>query len=200
MMTDVTWMDATEAVANGFATEMVASGEPVTACFKPDVTARLGDVPARFQARVAELVVVNDSRQPAPPVPAAALAADVLRLCREAGCLDLAEGFVAKALPLADVQAALATERTTRETAKARAEEIRALCVTAKLPDLADGYIDGGMALAAVRDQLTRVTAKLAGAEIDGHLRPDAEATRRPQIDVVAVYAARNRLIPSHKE
>lgn len=206
MMADVTWMDAVEALEHGFATEIVAAGEPVTACFRPEVTARLGDVPERFRARVNDLLAPaetkaapapTDSGQSAPPVPAVASAADVLRLCREADCLDLAEGLVSANLTLEAVQAQLATVRADRQAAAARATEIRDLCTTARCPDLAEGYIalaTSPAALPAVRDHLTRITAKLAAVEIDGHLGPDSGKPPAPRIDVVAVYADRNRL------
>jgi hypothetical protein len=48
------------------------------------------------------------------------------------------------------------------------------------------------MPLAAIRAQLTVVTAKVDGVEIDGSLRPDHGTKRTARINASAVYAERN--------
>ena len=52
LMDAVTWMSADEALANGFVTEVV---EPVkaTACFRPEVLAKLGAIPEKYRAQIA---------------------------------------------------------------------------------------------------------------------------------------------------
>jgi ATP-dependent protease ClpP protease subunit len=189
MMAATTWMTAKEAVENGFATEVI-KGSEVTACFRPDVLAALGEIPVSCRQHVNALIKYPAEPE-TPPVPAAA--ADVLRLCREAECLDLAEGLVEAKATLEEARTRIATERQTRTQAQARATQIRALCGRAKLPELTDGYIQGAMPLEAIRAQLTVLTAKLDRIEIDGSLPADQGARTPVRIDTAAIYAARNR-------
>lgn len=136
---------------------------------------------------------VRNARRPAkagPPAPAV----DVLRLCREGGCVDLAEGLIDAGTPLAQVQARVTEAQTARAAAATRATEIRALCAAADQTDLADSYINGQMAPADVRAQLVTITAKLDRAEIDAGLQPDQRRHGAgPVIDVTAIYRDRNR-------
>lgn len=191
-----TWMDADEALANGFATEKV-EGLKAAASIDPRAVAAL-KVPERFRARVAALLVPAaaepspESGQPAPEPPSPPPAAEVLRRCRDAGCLDLAEQFLETQASLPDVDTALAAAVDARTREAARASEIRTLCQVAKLPGLADGYIAGAMPVAAVRAHLTTITATLQQATIDGTLMPDAGARPTPRIDTAAVYARLN--------
>ena len=180
------WLDADAAIANGFATDKV-EGLKAAASLDPRAVAKL-TVPDKYRARVDALLAT-----PAPP-PAAASAADVLRLCREGDCLDLAEGLVAAGATLDVVRDQVAMARTARAAAAARVSEITALCAAAQQPDLAAGYISGGMSTAAVRAHLTLITAKLDAIEIDGTLDPTQGSRRTPRIDPSAIYAARNAL------
>jgi ATP-dependent protease ClpP protease subunit len=189
MMVATTWMKPTEAVANGFATEIV-KGSEVTACFSPHILAALGEIPESCRQYLDALI--KHPAESAPP-PAAAPATDVLRLCREGECLDLAEGLIAAHVSLEDAQAKVAAERQSRARAAERATQIRALCAGAKLPELTDGYIQGAMPLEAIRAQLTVLTAKLDRIEIDGSLPADQGARTPVRIDTAAIYAARNR-------
>ena len=191
LMDATTWMDASEAVANGFATEVV-SGLKAAAALDPRALGKL-TVPERFKARV-DALLAPPAAPPTPPAPQPAAAADVLRLCREGGCLDLAEGLLSASATLEDVQGKVGAEKAARIRAAARATQIRAICDHAKLPELADGYISGGMTLEAVQAQLTTLTAKLDAVEIDGSLSPDKGGTRKARIDTSAVYAERNRV------
>lgn len=190
LMDAATWMDAQEAVANGLATEVIER-VPVTACFQPAVRDRLGEVPAPYQPRV-EALIVAPADPPAPPV--AAAASDVLKLCREGECLDLAEDLIEAHATIEDVRARVAAECETRRTAEARRAAIVALCETAKVPEFADGYVRSGIAVEDLKVHLTAITAKLDRAEIDGGLDPDEGARRAPRIDPAAVYAQRNPL------
>lgn len=184
-----TWMDADTAIANGFATEKV-EGLAVAASLDRRAMAKL-TVPETFRARVDALLA---PAKVDPPAPVAAPAADVMRLCREGGVSDLAEGLVTAGATLAAVQAAIGEATTARATAAARATEITALCATAKLPELAAGYIAGAMATVDIKAHLTTLTAKLDAVEIDAGLDPSHGSTPKPRIDVSAVYAARNGL------
>jgi ATP-dependent protease ClpP protease subunit len=168
LMDATTYMDADEAIAKGFATAKV-EGLKAAASIDPRAMAKL-TIPDKFRDRVAQLV------KPAPtpaPAPEPAAAADVLRLCREGECLDLAEALIGDKATIDIVQARVTETKTQRAAAAARATEITAICTTAKLPELAPGYISGGMSPADVRAHLVTITAKLDTAEIDGGLKPD---------------------------
>jgi ATP-dependent protease ClpP protease subunit len=168
LMDETTWMDADEAIANGFATEKV-EGLKAAAALDPRAVAKLS-VPEKYRARVDALLKQTD---PPAATPTPAAATDVLRLCREADCLDLAESLIAAQTTLDQAQARVADEKQTRAVAKARAQQIRALCETARLPELGQTYIDGGMGVEAVRAQLAVITAKVDRVEIDGSLPID---------------------------
>lgn len=194
LMDAETWMDADQALEKGFVTEKV-EGLKAAASIDPRSLAKL-TVPEKFRARV-EALLAKPEPPPAPPTPAAA--ADVLRLCREGECLDLAEGLIQAGATVEQVREQVAAAKETKARARARETDIRSLCAAAKLPELADAYVVGGMAIAQVRAQLTRMTAKLDRVEIDGNLGPDQGARTKPVIDVSAVYAELNRL-PQPKE
>jgi ATP-dependent Clp protease protease subunit len=165
LMDAETWMTADEAIANGFATEKI-EGLQAAAAIDPRAMARL-TVPDKFKARVDELLE-KPAQKPAP-----AAAADVLRVCREANCLEMAEALLADGAPLADVQSRVSAERTRKEQATARSTEITAACDLAKLPQLAAGYISGGLAVADVRTHLTTIKALIDTVEIDSGINPD---------------------------
>lgn len=189
LMAAETWMNADEAIANGFATEKI-EGLKAAASLDRRALAKL-TVPEPYRARVDALLAPPPA--PPPPAPVAAAATEVLRLCREGDVLDLAEGLITGAATLDDARAAITTARTTRTQAATRATEIRALCTAAKQPELADGYIAGAMTADAVRAHLTVITAKLDAIEIDGSLLPDRGAPGAKTINTAAIYAARNR-------
>ncbi len=189
LMDAETWMDADEAIANGFATDKV-EGLKAAASIDPKALATL-KVPEKFKARV-DAVLRKPEPEPAKPV--AAAAADVLRLCREGEVLDLAERLITENATVDQVTAAVTEAKNTRAASAARSKEITALCATAKLPELAAGYISGAMAPEAVRAHLTTVTAKIDRVEIDGSLNPSAGHKTKARIDVAAVYADLNGL------
>lgn len=174
LMADETWMDADDAIANGFATEKI-EGLKAAASIDPSALGSL-KVPAKFADRVKALIKPAAAE---PPAPVAASASDVLRLCREHDCLDVAESLLVANATLPDVQAKVAAEKATRAAAAERAMQIRAICKTSKMDELADGYIAGGMSVDAVRAQLTVITAKVDRVEIDGSL--SEAAGRRPE-------------------
>jgi ATP-dependent Clp protease protease subunit len=169
MMQKTTWMTAAQAVEHGFATEVIDAA-PVTACFDQGAITALGDIPEEHRAAVEAFI-----RRPEKPAqkPAPAAAADVLRVCREANCLEMAEALLADGAPLADVQSRVSAERTRRDQATARGNEITAACAIAKLPQLAAGYIAGGLAVADVQTHLTTIKALIDTAEIDSGINPD---------------------------
>jgi hypothetical protein len=169
LMDAETWMNADEALANGFATDKV-EGLKAAASIAPKAIAAL-KVPERYKARIAAFTRQPESPEPKPEP---ATASDVLAVCEAAGCLDLARGLLASNATLDQAQQKTATVKAEREAAKARETEIRALCEHAKLSPLADGYVRGTMAAADVRTHLATITAKLDSVEIDSGLNPDA--------------------------
>ena len=195
MMEATTWMDADQAIANGFATEKVA-GLAAAALLDPRAVTAL-EVPDRFRARVDALTArPADGTGRLALESAAASAADVLRLCRESDCLALAEALVQDGATLEQAQARIAAAVTARDQAAARERDIRAACALARLPQLADAYVRGGMALEAVRAQLTTLTAMGDQLHIDGSLPPNPGGTPKPKarINTADVYARRNHL------
>lgn len=171
MMAKTTWMNAAEALANGFVTDIL---EPVTvtATFRPDVLGRLGEIPDAYRPVVAALVatpLADPALAPVPAPPPDVIAADpveVIRACKIAGVPELAEDLVVAKAPIEQVQARVAA-----------AKEVRGLCLTARLPELAADYIKAGVQAAMVRNQLTALTAKFDSIEIDAHLNPNAVRT-----------------------
>lgn len=187
LMDSETWMDADEAIANGFATEKV-EGLKAAALIDPKAAAKLVAVPEKYRDRVQAFV------KPAPAAAApAASAVEVIRACNDAGCPELAEQLVGANASVETVRLAVAEAKAAKATAAARASAIRAACAAAKLPELADGYIGGAMTLEAVKAQLTTMTAKLDKVEIDTGLAPDAGAKAKSKIDTAAVYAGLNK-------
>lgn len=188
LMDATTWMDADEAIANGFATDKV-EGLRAAALLEPRALAKLPAVPAKYSDRIEALL----AKPTTPPV--AAAAADVLRACTAAACLEIAEGLITEGATLEQVTARADSVKAAKARAAARATEIRGLCMSAKLPELADDFIaDAGVAVSTVRAQLTKVTARLGGAEIDAALAPGHErgVTTAPVLNVLEVHRKRN--------
>lgn len=187
LMDAETWMDADEAIANGFATEKVA-GLKAAASLDRRALAKL-TVPEKYRARMDAFL--------APPAadPAPADAADVLQLCREANLdLPFAQALIAEKVTLDEARTRIHAERDTRAKAQTRASDITALCAKAKLADRAALYIKSTLSIEDIKRDLTELTVRLDRIEIDGALRPDQGARQVSAIDVRAVYAARNRL------
>jgi len=165
LMDAETWMDADEAVSKGFATAKI-EGLAAAASITPKTIAKL-KIPEKFQARVQTFV------QPPTAAPQSADAAEVLRLCKAAECLDLAEGFINGKASLATVEAALASERTTRTAARQRTADVAALCSSGKLDSLAGQLAASNLTLEAIGALVTTVKALRNSAEIDTGLHPD---------------------------
>jgi len=188
LMDAETWLDADAAIANGLATDKI-EGLKAAASIDAKAMATL-KVPEQFAARVKDLVKVAPA--PVDP-PKAAAAADVLRICREGECLELAETLLAANATLPDVQARVAAEKTTRTAATTRATQISTLCATNKLPNLAKGYIAGAMSIDAVKEHLLEITAKVAGPEIDGSLEPDKGVPGKKAINRTEIFNRFNK-------
>jgi ATP-dependent protease ClpP protease subunit len=191
-----TWMDADQAIANGFATAKV-DGLQAAASIDPLGVAKM-TIPEQFKARVEALL----HKEPPAPTPAAAL--EVVRACNAGGCPELAEGLIAAQATIETVTETVATTKASKaeaervrvagiEAAATREREIRAACRLAKQADLADSYVQSGMTADQVRAQLAVWTAKLDKIEIDNKLGADHGARPKPVIDTAKVYEARNR-------
>ncbi len=193
LMDETTWMEADEAIANGFATEKV-EGLKAAATLDPRGLARLS-IPEKYSDRVKAFVKKEEKSEPTPQDGSEpAEATEVLRLCREADCLDIAESLIQAHSAIEEVRARVAEERGKRERAAARASGIRALCEKAQLPELGDGYIKGEMSIEDIRAHLTILTARLDRLEIDGSLDPNQGVRPKTKINVSEIYATRNRL------
>lgn len=165
LMDAESWLNADEAIAAGLATEKTQGLQAAASISAVDLD-RL-HVPVKYRARVKALL--KPSTEPNP-----AEAAHVLRICREAECLDLAEALVTERVTLEQAQARVTAERERRAAATARETEIRAICAVEHQEDLADGYVRGQMTPADVRAHLVTIAAKLDGQEIDTTIAPIA--------------------------
>lgn len=182
-----TYMDAAEAIENGFATDVV-QGLKAAAGIDRKAAAQL-KVPDKYRARMEAFL------QPAPQAPPTTEAMEaqaVIAACRQAGHgLELAEALLAAKSTEAQVQAAIQQATRDRAQAAERATEIRALCAKAKLPNMADGYIGGNMTLDAIRAHLTYVTGTMDKHEIDTTVMPGQETKSKGAIVVMDVYRER---------
>lgn len=185
LMDAETWMDAAEAIANGFATDKV-EGLKAAASIDGRSLATMR-VPDRFRARLDALV----KPEPAKPVQASAL--DIVRACNAAGAAEEAEGLLARGVTAAELSSHLTTVQNRKAAAATRATEIRAVCAAKKLSQLADGYIAGEMSIEAVQAHLLTITARLDQAEIDTGLRPDAGTKNGAVVDRTSIYAKYNK-------
>jgi hypothetical protein len=139
--------------------------------------------------------------QPAPaaarvsPAPRPMAAVEIIRACREAAVLDLAETLIADG----NLTSEVVTARISAEL-QARAEvikthaAIRTLCNRADAPDLADGYIKGQFSFDDVKYHMWILTAKMDDIEIDTFLAPDAGTTKAGAgISTSGIFAKRNQ-------
>lgn len=190
LMEAETWMNADEAITLGLATDKI-EGLKAAAVLNPKI-ANL-NVPDRYRARV-DALLKPSSPAPAPPEPPKAMAAiDVIRECKAAGLLDLAEALIGEHATADQVSAKISRATQDKAIAEARIAEITALCQTAKLPELAQGYINGHMTSADVSAHLVTITAKLDTVQIDAGLPLGDDATNgKHKLNPRAVYARRN--------
>jgi len=203
LMEATTWMDADEAVEWGFATEKVEGLKAAAALSPKDVASlevpkayqeRLNELvkdgsstgdgvndPADFAGQEVQAsteairsgLTSRSNEVSSRGLENPAEAAEVLQLCREGDCLDLAESLIQDKATRAQIKATIDTEKKKRASAKERATTIRGLCDTAGLNDLADGYIRSGMDITEVRSHLTKITARAGDLGIDPGLDPD---------------------------
>jgi ATP-dependent Clp protease protease subunit len=218
LMDATTWMNAEEAVKNGFATEVVP-GVAVTARWRIEALDQLKPVPEGLKAdmRKWEITLTHGSRvkrggaawdDPLATKVEEFIAAAVkdgvhsgefdALLAKHFGpkeqvdakyVLTACEGLSPKlATQLLDLPKGDVDARV------AHAKEVGVLCATAKMPELAEGYILAHTPVATVKDHLTTITAKVDKVEIDSRLVPDAG--KQPiKISSAEIYA-RRRMTP----
>jgi len=191
LMDAETYMEADEAIANGFATAKV-EGLKAAALFPRQALAL---VPEQFRDRVKAFMELDAPA--APPVPEtpkapSAAALDVIRACAAAGCSDMAEELVSGGLTMAEATAKIATVQQARAAEASRVSEIRALCDRVKLPARAEFYIRNNVSATEVRGDLVTVTAIADQSTINSGLSPDVSATKVVSLNPADVYAARN--------
>lgn len=199
LMVAETWMDADEAIANGFADEKI-EGLKVAASIDPRHTTKL-KVPEKFAARVKALLKPEDevpttqaAVQPAPaPVIKPASGDHVLKACADAGLdLEFARAAIGESLTVEALSARIATEKASRAAAEERATNIRALCGSAH-EDLVPELIASAMTFDQVKTHMAKVAAKLDKVEIDAGLAPEQGRGRKPAINISAIYAELNK-------
>lgn len=167
LMDAETWMGADEAIANGFATEKV-EGLQAAASLDKQALAKLR-IPDQYRERVAALVKPDPTPTPPPAKPDAKA---IVQACKAAGFPELADDLL-DAPSLDAVNTRLEQAKAGRTEEERRALQIRGLCRDANLQDRAEVYIAAGVAVEFVKNDLTWITAKLAGAEIDAGLPPE---------------------------
>lgn len=194
LMDAETWMDAEEALANGFADEIVP-GLQAQASIDPAAVARL-QVPERFSARVAALARREEQR-PEPPAPpqAAATLDEIAALCEPAGLgLAFARALASERPSTEQAAARIAAERARLAAEAQRQADIRALCDLGKVPLLADELVASGASLEGARAIVARVTGMVDRVELDAGLVPGKDgALSKASIDYAGIYAARNK-------
>lgn len=165
LMDAETWMGADEAIANGFATEKVV-GLQAAASLDKQALVKL-KIPDQYRERITALVKPD----PAPPAGKPDAKA-VVQACKAAGFPELADDLL-EAASMDAVSARLEQAKAGRTAEERRALQIRGLCRDANLQDRAEAYIAAGVAVEFVQNDLSWITAKLAGAEIDAGLPPE---------------------------
>lgn len=190
LMDAETWMDASQAIENGFVDEKV-EGLKAAASIDPRNVAQL-KVPEKFADRFASLLKPAETK-PAPVEDSKpASFDDALKACSEAGLdLEFARKAIADKLTIEDLGTRIASEKATRAAATERSTNIRALCGEAHA-DLSDGLVASGMTFDQVKAHLLRVKAKLDKVEIDSTLAPAAGEGKKAAIDIAAIYAELN--------
>lgn len=207
LMDAETWMDANDAITNGFADEKIA-GVSAAAFIDEKYFAKLPKIPEQYQARVQALLKPAQSAQPqtdqpaptttdAPPLEKGgtggfdiidvtpevirAEAAAIVKLCNEHGLPEMAAEFLAKGTRQSDV-----------EKRFAHAGEIKARCAAANMKDRAAKFIGADMTPDEVSAALIKITQASDPGEIDNTVRPETTAANgngKPTLDVRAINA-----------
>lgn len=171
MLAKDTWISADEAVAYGFATEVV---EDIKAQAKFDMAR--ADLPESVKAIFAK----EEAPAPATPEPdaddssaanddvqpEAAFADQVLALAEGSGFAAYAAQWAVKHKDIKDVESSITTAR-----------EVKALCDVVKMGDKADAFIKAGKSLDEVRDALV---AEMAANDENRHVDTTPKGSNQP--------------------
>lgn len=190
-----TWMDADEAIANGFADEKI-EGFSAAAALDVSCLAKLPPIPDKYKARVQALIRTEPSPSPEPaPVSstpavdpeairaqafeeASRTARQIYDLCAKAGVPDAASEYLNRGLTVDRVKEILAD-----------APAIRDACAAARLPDRTSGYIRAGLNLKEVRSELFDVLRLRQGPEIDNKLGIESASRSNKDIDYKEIFS-----------
>lgn len=190
LMDGETWMNADEAIANGLATDKV-EGLKAAACLDSRVMAKL-TVPEKYRDQVKAFL--KPEQPQAPAAPQAAAASDVLRICREGDCPDLAEALIGEKATLDQVQARVTSTKTERAASQQRATTIRTLCKNANCERVSDMLVKSALSIDDVKAHLTTLVAMKAEANIDPSIDPDQGTKMTARINVSDIYAQHNKV------
>lgn len=171
MLAKDTWISADEAVAYGFATEVI---EDIKAQAKFDMAR--ADLPESVKAIFAEKETPTDA--PAPDdaddssaandevQPEAAFADQVVALAKAAGFEVYASAWAVKHKDIKDVESSITNAR-----------EVKALCDVVKMSDKADAFIKAGKSLDDVRNALV---AEMAANDENTHVDTTPKGSNQP--------------------
>jgi ATP-dependent protease ClpP protease subunit len=198
LMDAETWMTAAEAKDKGFVTDVI-EGLSAAASISPAAVVGM-KIPEQHRARVDALIARPEPTPDPEPEPQPADAVEVLQLCEDAGCADMAKALISSKATIEAIRAEVEKAKAAREREAARAAEVRSVCKLAGHEDLADGLVASGMPIAAVRDHVQKVKAKVDRVEIDSNLKPDDDTRHQAQLNPSEIYARRNNLRLLSKE
>lgn len=172
MLSKDTWINADEALADGFATEVT---EEVKAQAKFDM--ERADLPEAVRAIYAMATTPADEPPKAdggddtPPgsnddAPAVAFGEQVMALAKTAGFEAHAAGWALKFTKIEEVESSIATAR-----------EVKALCGVVQMGDKADAFIKAGKSLDEVRNELIAARAKV---DEETHVDTTQQSSNQP--------------------
>lgn len=210
LMDAETWMDADDAMKNGFVDEKIAGVSAAAAVVDSKHLAKLPKVPEKYQARVQALLKTDSATAPsaaAPPDPTTvwldlvdgpgtpdasrltpdevrAEAAEIVKICTQHDLPEMAAEFLAKGSRL--------------EAVKQRfqhAGEIKKRCVAANMPERAKKFIIADMAPDEVSDALIKIQQACDAPEIDNkNGQPPAGSGQQAKVlDFSKIYETRRQ-------
>ncbi len=196
-----TWLNAEEAVAQGFADELQPALK-VAAAFDME------RLPEGIRAMLTPAATDGEPGDTDPPADddaaaAAARAEAEAQAAAQAAAAQAAERALASSIIALSAQAGLAAQadafildpsiRTESDAAAAIAEakEVVAVCAAAKLPAMADRLIKARVPLASVRAQLIEARAALDAALHTNHHIPQPTNSPQSACSIAGIYAAR---------
>lgn len=200
LMSEETYMDAGDAIKNGFADEKIDS-VVVNAAFDISLAGRLPNVPEQYRARVQSLFGI-EAPKPAPTITPEQARAEVNQQLKDIEAHCAAAGVPGMALEYFNL--GLTAEQVKTRLADAKA--IRDACTAAFSGDAtaaktrADAYVKAGMTLTEVRAELAMMKFR-EDVPIEGHLPADvtkpAPKTMFDPQKIMARYANNGRHQPA---